>query len=334
MRSQRQLIDRVAFAEHILRPTPVVRLEHGNVDLYAKLEYLNGIGSLKDRPAFWILKRAIERGQITPGTTIIESSSGNFARALAVFASILTLDFIAVIDPHISPLVESALRASCTRVVKVDERDDAGGYLQSRLQTVQNLLATIPGSYWPNQYGNTDAMDAHYLLTAEEIVKDLPTVDYVFIGVSSTGTISGVSRRLKEHNPKIKVIAVDAAGSVIFGHKPGKRLIPGLGSSICPPLLQYALIDDLVVVSENDCKSACLELLDRHGLFVGGSTGGVYSAVTKFFPATPPTGRPKVLFLCCDSGAGYLHNIFHQDLKHSQSFQMRADEECVPTNHG
>src|SRR4051794_17505737 len=166
--------------------TPIIRLEHEPVDLYAKLEYLNGVGSIKDRPAFWMLKRAIERGQICPGTTIVESSSGNLARALAVFCKILGLRFIPVIDPLVSPIYEAFLRAHCKTVVKVTEPDDSGGYLKVKLQAVSRLLSERPGaSYCTNQYANPDAMEAHYLLTGGEICRGLPDVDFVFIGVAS-----------------------------------------------------------------------------------------------------------------------------------------------------
>jgi len=112
---------------------------------------------------------------------------------------------------------------------------------------VKELCATIPNAYWTNQYGNLDAVEAHYELTAAEICADFDSLDYVFIGVSTAGTIAGVSRRLKEHYPNIRVIAVDAEGSAIFGGTPRKRHIPGIGSSIVPQLLSRAKIDDIVL---------------------------------------------------------------------------------------
>lgn len=310
MTSERRLLDRLATVERMIRPTPLVRLADDRLDLFAKLEFLNGVSSLKDGPALWVLKRAIGRGEINPGTTIIESSSGNFARALAIFTTVLDLDFVPVIDPNTSPHLEAFLRAQCDRVVEVQEPDDAGGYLKSRLQMVATLLAETADSYWPNQYGNTDAMDAHYHLTARGIVDAVSSLDYVFVAVSTAGTIAGVSRRLKEENPRVKIIAVDTEGSVIFGHPPKKRLIPGLGSSIRPPLLQHALIDDVVIVPETDTIRACHELLERHGLFVGGSSGSCYSAIQRYFASATLGARPRVLFLCCDGGAAYLHNVF------------------------
>ena len=309
--SSRELVERLDDAARLLFETPIIRLDHEPVDLYAKLEYLNGVGSIKDRPAFWMLKRAIERGQVRPGTTIIESSSGNLARALAVFCKVLGLPFIPVIDPFVSPIYEAFLRAHCETVVKVTEPDDSGGYLKVRLQVVHRLLSEGAGAtFWTNQYANRDAMEAHYLLTAGEICRRLPNVDYVFIGVGSAGTVSGVSRRLKEHNPAIRIIAVDAEGSVIFGQPAKKRRIPGLGSSIRPSLLDHATIDDVVIVKETETIDACHLLLERHGLFVGGSTGTVYSAIRRYFPDRIGGRRPRVLFFSCDPGDAYVHNVY------------------------
>src|SRR3989454_1838928 len=147
------------------------------------------------------------------------------------------LRFITVIDPTISGTYESFLRRICPTVVKVEERDDTGGFLKPRLQMVKHLCATTPNAYWTNQYANPDAAEAHYELTASEICADFDLLDYVFISVSTAGTITGMSRRLKERYPKVRIIAADAKGSVIFGDAPRKRHLPGLGSSIVPPLL-------------------------------------------------------------------------------------------------
>lgn len=308
---QRALLARLALVERIVRETPTIRIDHDRVELYAKLEHQNGVGTVKDRPAMWILKRAIERGDVGPGTTIIESSSGNFAVALAAFAGMLGLDFVPVIDPNISPITEAYLRAACRRVVRVDERDDTGGFLKTRIRTVQALLAEYPSAYWPNQYDNPDAAEAHYELTGVEICRAVPAVDYVFIGVGSAGTIAGVSRRVKETIPSAKVIAVDIDGSVIFGRPAKRRYVPGIGSSISPGLLQRAVIDEVVVVTERESALACEELLRGPGLFVGGSSGSAYAAIDKHFRDRPRSlPRPRVVFLCCDRGTAYVSSVF------------------------
>src|SRR6059036_4188754 len=304
------LVTRLEQLRAALRPTPHIPLAMEGMRLFAKLEYVNPVGSIKDRPAYWILKRAAERGEICDRTTVIESSSGNFATALAAFTRLVGLRFIPVIDPNISRTYESFLRRICPTVVKVEERDDTGGFLKTRLKKVKELCATIPNAYWTNQYGNVDAMAAHYELTAGEICADFESLDYVFIGVGTAATIAGVSRRLKERYPKIRVIAVDTEGSVIFGGAPRKRHIPGIGSSIVPQLLSHAKLDDVVLISERETVQACRELLTTHGLFVGGSSGTAFAAVKRYAARTPAYKRPTVLFLCADRGTAYLDTVF------------------------
>ena len=304
---------RLELLGKILRPTPHVPLAVEGMQLFAKLEYTNPIGSIKDRPAYWILKRAAERGEISDETTVIESSSGNFACALAAYTHLVGLNFIPVIDPNISSTYESFLRRLCPRVVKVEERDDTGGFLKTRLEMVKHLCSTIPDAFWTDQYGNPDAVEAHYLLTGGEICAEFDSLDYVFIGVSTGGTIAGVSRRLKEHYPNVQIIAVDSQGSVIFGDAPRKRHIPGIGSSIVPPLLSLALIDDVVLIPERETVDACRELLMTHGLFVGGSSGTAYAAVKRYAARMRKAGRPKVLLMCADRGTPYLDTVFDPD---------------------
>src|SRR6266511_2812229 len=304
------LVTRLEQLRKILRPTPHVPLAVEGMRLFAKLEYVNPVGSIKDRPAFWILKRAAERGEIGEETTVVESSSGNFASALATYTRMVGLKFIPVIDPNISGAYESFLRRSCDRVVKVEERDDTGGFLKTRLQMVEQLCASTPHAYWTNQYANLDAVDAHYHLTAGEICAEFDSLDYVFIGVSTGGTIAGMSRRLKERYPKVRIIAVDTEGSVIFGDAPRKRHIPGVGSSIVPPLLSEALIDDVVLIPERETVAACRELLLTHGLFAGGSSGTAFAAVKRYAARMTRTRNPRVLFVCADRGTPYLDTVF------------------------
>ncbi len=304
------LVARLEQLRRILRPTPHVPLALRGVRLFAKLEYVNPVGSIKDRSAFWILKRAAERGEVCDETTVIESSSGNFASALAAFTRLVGLRFIPVIDPNISPTYESFLRRLCPTVVKVEHRDDTGGFLKTRLEMVEHLCATVPNAYWTNQYGNPDAAEAHYELTGGEICADFESLDYAFIGVSTGGTIAGVSRRLKERYPNVRIIAVDAQGSVIFGDTPRQRHIPGIGSSIVPPLLAEARIDDVVLVPERETAAACRELLATHGLFVGGSSGSAYAAVKRYAARFAGRRPPTVLFVCADRGTPYLDTVF------------------------
>src|ERR687891_2764293 len=146
------LLARLEQLRKTLRPTPHVRLAVEDMNLFAKLEYVNPVGSIKDRPALWILKRAAERGEISSDTTVIESSSGNFASALAAYTQLVGLRFIPVIDPNISGTYESFLRRLCPRVVKVEERDETGGVLKNRPGEVEHPCA--PRSHAPLTHPN------------------------------------------------------------------------------------------------------------------------------------------------------------------------------------
>ncbi|SEG14628.1 cysteine synthase A [Nonomuraea solani] len=306
------LLTRLDMLRAAFGQTPVVRLADDTVELYAKLEFANPNGSTKDRSAYWILKRAIERGDITEDTTVIESSSGNFAISMASFCQALGLRFVPVIDPNCNAPTEAYLRTICERVVKVDEPDGSGGYLRTRLTRVRQLVAELSPAYWPNQYNNPDALEGHYRMTGGELCGALRTIDYVFVGVSTGGTIAGLSRRLKELFPDVTVVAVDAAGSAIFRQPPSVRRIPGLGSSIVPALCEQAWIDDVVIVPEKQAVEGCHELFERYGLYTGGSTGSVYAAIRGYFDQRPPSGgKPTVVFLCADSGTRYTDTIYN-----------------------
>ena len=305
------LFERVLLIGNAFRSTPVVPLRGEGVALFAKLEGYNPFGSIKDRVAYWILRNAIERREVNAASTIVESSSGNFAIALASICRFLGLRFLPVIDPNTAPVLEAQLRNLTKDVIKVDRRDDTGGFLKTRLERVRELRATIPGAYWPDQYGNEDGLQAHYLLTGGEICEAFESLDYAFIPVSTAGTLSGVSRRLKEKFPGIKIVGVDVVGSVIFGGPPKTKHIPGLGSSIRPRFLDRALTDDVAIVPESDIAPACQRLLRKHGVFVGGSSGAAYAAACS---RVEQIRREKpdavVLFLCPDRGFSYLDSVY------------------------
>lgn len=307
------LPERVSRLRSALPRTPLLRLAEEGIDLYAKLEFCNPNGSSKDRSAFWILSRAVERGDIRTGTTVVESSSGNFAISLASFCRSLGIDFVPVVDPNVNASTETFLRMLCARVERVTERDASGGYLTSRLDRVRELVDVLPHAYWPNQYANTDAIEAHYTLTGAELAAELPRLDYLFVGVSTGGTIAGLSRKVKETYPAVRVVAVDAEGSAIFGRPPRTRRIPGLGSSMVPALVEQALIDEVMIVDEPDAVSACHELLYRHGLYCGGSTGSVYAAIRAYFVGRTFAEPPAVAFLCADRGQEYANTIYDPD---------------------
>ena len=301
---------------HRLRPligqTPLVSLPHTKLNLYCKLEYYNLSGSIKDRVAIHALEKAIGSGRVTQDSTIVESSSGNLASSLAQICHALSLNFIPVVDPNINKPYLQLLQNYCPEVEMVTERDDTGGFLKTRLRKVEEILCSRPNTFWINQYGNPDCAEAHYFGTGAEIIDHLPHLDYVFIGVSTGGTLAGVSRKIKEVSPQTNIIAVDVEGSVIFGSAAKKRFIPGLGSSIVPPLISTCQVDEVIHIREQDTITGCQELA-RLGIFAGGSSGTVYFAINKYFENAILTSMPTVLFLCPDRGTAYLETVYNED---------------------
>lgn len=306
-------IQKLQSVEKLVGNTPIIELNNPNFNLFMKLEGYNLSGSIKDRPALHIIKNGILDGTITQDTTIIESSSGNFAIALATICKLLDIRFIAVIDPHINAYNEQFLRVLCTDVVKVKDKDHTGGYLLSRIATVKNLVTRIPDSFWPNQYENPLNAEAHYLGTADEICREFDHIDYLFVAVSSCGTLAGVSKRFKEKFPDSTLVAVDAEGSMIFSNIPKSRPIPGLGSSMKSQFSRDALFDDVAIINEHDIIDACTQLLNQHGLFLGGSSGACYAAIKKFEDNALFTKDDVVVSICPDRGNAYINNIYNEE---------------------
>jgi cysteine synthase A len=307
------------LCESVLRcvgNTPVVALRRlfpgADVEVIAKLELLNPGGSMKDRSARHIVESGLREGSIAPGSRLIESSSGNFGIALAIAARIYDLRFTCVVDPKATRANVAILRGLGADVEIVCERDAAGGYLHSRIRRVEELLASIPGAIWVNQYANDRNWEAYYHGTGAELSGQL--VDppgYLFAAVSTTGSILGCSRRLRERFPDMRVVAVDAVGSVIFGGPSGPRELPGIGSSRVPELCRPEEIDEVIYVDDVDAALGCRALLTAEGIFGGGSTGAVVAAVVRTLPTLP---RPcRVVAIFADRGDRYLDLVYDDD---------------------
>lgn len=310
--------------------TPLVALEHPYLDLRAKLEFHNFVGSIKDRVAFNILREAIMSGEVDEDTTVIEASSGNFAMATAAICKFLNLKFIAVVDPNVNQVYQALLGHFAHEVVVVDKKDRNDGYLLTKLDYIKNFCNNQKKAFWTNQYENPKNLEAHFWGTGLELVQQASTLDYVFLAVATGGTIAGISRRVKETNPDTKVIAVDVDGSVIFGRPAAPRYIPGMGSGIVPHLITQALIDDVVYVSEQEEIRGCFDLFNQYGLFVGGSSGSVFAAIGKYFTDYPSLSKPTVAFVCPDRGTGYADNIYNASWRAWHRHKMRVPHSSKP----
>jgi cysteine synthase A len=293
--------------------TPLVRLRRlfppPLPETIAKLELLNPGGSVKDRPARYMIERALRSGEIDHDTHLVESSSGNLGVAVALVAKAYGLRFTCVVDPKACPANVDLIRRLGAEIVRVTEPDDHGGYLKSRLDRVGRLLDEMPNAYWINQYGNELNRQAHYHWTAQEILDDLDgPVDHLVLAVSTTGTVMGIGHRLREAFPGLRVVAVDARGSAIFGDDPSPRELPGLGSSIVPDLLEPDEVDEVVYVTDAEATQGCMDLVETEGIFAGGSSGAVVAALRKLLPDLGPESR--VVTLLPDRGERYLDTVY------------------------
>jgi 2,3-diaminopropionate biosynthesis protein SbnA len=283
-----------------------------DVEVIAKLELMNPGGSMKDRSARYIVERGLADGSIPRGAHLVESSSGNFGIALAIAARLHGLGFTCVVDPKTTSANLAILHHLGAEVDVVREPDDGGGYLRTRIARVQELLREVPDAVWINQYANSRNWQAYYEGTGAEMSEDLVHApDYFFAAVSTTGSILGCSRRLRERFPRVRVVAVDAAGSIIFGGQPGRREIPGIGASRVPELFRPDEIDEVVHVDDLDAARACRALLATEGIFAGGSTGAVVAAIARRLPTLP---RPcRIVTIFPDRGDRYLDLVYDDD---------------------
>jgi len=305
-----------------------------NFNLFAKLESLNPGGSIKDRSALYIIKHGIETGAIRQGTVVIESSSGNMGIGLAQACSYFGLHFICVIDSKTTQQNIDVLKAYGAQTDLVTDPDPVTGeFLPSRIKRVQELLDSIEHSFWPNQYANIYSSVAQYQ-TMHEIAKALDDeVDCLFCATSTCGTISGCAEYIREHKLKTKIFAVDAIGSVIFGGTGAKRLIPGHGAALVPPLFRPDLADKCVYVSDLDCVVGCRRLVSQEVILAGGSSGGVLMAIDQSKAELPPGSNCVAIFP--DRGERYLNTIYSDawvdqhfgDVSHLWQSKNLADEQ-------
>lgn len=295
--------------------TPIVRLSRlfreSRCEVFAKLELFNPGGSVKDRPARYIIERGLADGSIRTNSHIVESSSGNLAIALAMVCKIHGLRFTAVVDPKISPINLRIIQCYGGNIELVTEKDRQGGYLETRIERVKRMLREQPDVIWTNQYANDRNWQSHYHGEGEEILRDLDhPLDYLILGVSTSGTIHGIARRLREAWPNMKVVAVDALGSVLFG-APSPRDLPGLGASRVPELLKRDEFDQIIHIDDYESAVACRQLVEHEGIFAGGSSGAVIAAIQQISAHLPHAVR--ILTILPDRGERYLDTVYDDE---------------------
>lgn len=305
--------------------TPVVKInnlvQNDDAELYVKLEGFNPGGSSKDRVAKRVIEYAEKHGKLKPGGTIVESSSGNLAIGLSIVAQMKGYKMICVVDPKISKVNLNIIKAFGAQIHMVDEADEYGNYLKTRLATAQNLAKSIKGAYWPNQYNNPENPEAYIRSLVREIYEDFgDALDWIVCPVGTAGLITGVAKEMKILNPAVKIMAVDAVGSVIFGGAPGTRRLLGIGNAIVPGNLNTSLYDDLSYVNDVDGFFITRQLALKEGLLVGGSSGATVCAALRLLEKLPKD--KKVLAVLPDRGDRYYSTIFSDDWLNQNEIQL------------
>jgi N-(2-amino-2-carboxyethyl)-L-glutamate synthase len=276
--------------------------------LFLKCEGFNFAGSIKLKAAAEMVAAAEEDGLLTRNSVIVESSSGNLGVALSMIAASKGYRFLCVTDPRCNLSTRRLMEALGSQVHIISEPDAVGGFLGARIDYVRRLCASDDRYVWLNQYENPGNWRAHSRTTAPAIARDFPDLDVLFVGAGTTGTLMGCARYFREWHRPVRIVAIDAVGSVTFGGPPARRMIPGLGTGIRPALLDESYIDEVVIVEEADTIRACHRLASRGFLF-GGSTGTVVSGAMGWL-ARHDTPDLTAVAIAPDLGERYLDTVY------------------------
>jgi cysteine synthase A len=273
---------RVAEAiTELVGETPMLHLSRmvpaGAAEVYAKLEYLNPGGSIKDRAAIGMIRRAEEEGVLRPGATILEATAGNTGIGLALIGVNRGYKVIFCIPEKFSEEKVMLMRALGAEVIRTP--GDEG--MEGAIRRVREMAAKIPESFLPLQFENPANPDFHYETTGREIHGQMRgQVDAVVIGVGTGGTFSGVARFVKERNPNALAVAVETQGSVLGGGPPGEHKVEGIGTSFIPKTFDSSVADEVFMVKDPEAFQTVKELATKEGVLSGSSGGAnVYAAL-------------------------------------------------------
>ena len=310
--------------------TPLVRLnsmtEGLKCNVYAKVEFVNPGGSVKDRIAMHIIDEAERTGAITPGGTIVEATSGNTGAGLAMVAALRGYKTIFVLPDKQSEEKRASLRAWGAKVVVTPtnvEPDDPRSYYK----TAQRIVEETPNSYYANQYHNPANPEAHYRSTGPELYDQMDgKIDVFIAGAGTGGTLSGVGKYLKEQNPDIQIVAVDPVGSLYYDYfhtgqltQPHSYLLEGIGEDFLPTTMNFDVVDDVVRVNDAESFRATRELVSREGLFCGVSSGAAIAGGIKYLRRND-RAEMNVVILLPDNGSKYLSKVYSDNWMQENGF--------------
>jgi N-(2-amino-2-carboxyethyl)-L-glutamate synthase len=282
--------------------------------LFLKCEGFNFAGSVKLKPAAEMVDEAEQAGMLTARSVLVESSSGNLGVALSMIAASKGYRFLCVTDSRCNLTTRLLMEALGGKVHVITEPDPVSGFLGARLNYVRALCASDERYVWLNQYANPGNWLAHYRRTAPAIARSFPDLDVLFVGAGTTGTLMGCARFFRERHWPVRIVAVDSMGSVAFGGPAGRRMIPGLGTSVRPQLLDESYVDEVLHIAEADTIRACHRLA-RAGFLFGGSTGTVVSGALDWLTRHSRPGLTAVA-IAPDLGERYLDTIYQANWVH------------------
>ena len=260
--------------------TPLISLEKSTgLHIYAKAEFLNPGGSIKDRIALNMIEQAEKDGRLKPGMTIIEPTSGNTGIGLALCGVQKGYHVIIVMPENMSEERKKIIKALGAELVLTDPKLSIGGSVDKAME----IAASSPDYFMPQQFQNPANPQMHYRTTAVELVEQLgKKIDVYVSGIGSGGTLQGVAKYLLEQNPNCRIVAVEPKNvSALLGHEPGLHQIQGIGDGFIPDILDTSIITDIVEVSDEDAINTARELTRVQGLLVGTSSGANVWAAKK-----------------------------------------------------
>ncbi|WP_054814630.1 PLP-dependent cysteine synthase family protein [Nocardia arizonensis] len=291
--------------------TPLARIPVGSASrahYWAKIEDA-GLGGMKARAAASMLLAAIDRGELRPGAPIVESSSGTLGVGLALAGRALGHPVILVVDRELEPDMRRLFDIYGVRLEIVDAAHHEGGWQRARLDRLAEVVAATPDAYWPDQYNNPDNA-LGYTAMAEEILAQAEPMDILVASVGSGGHCAGLTRTLRRHWPRLRVVGVDSVNSRIFGQPCKDRIMRGLGSSILPRNVVYSDYDEVHWVGPVETVASCRSVAALTCLAGGWSTGAV-ALVANWLAREEPAAR--VLTVFPDGPHRYLHTIYDDD---------------------